>query len=110
MKKLTVAKRNEMIRNEVIKLLNGGNFEENFKQVAGTKFAVDVVVNGITYVCRVDIVVPKEQDILANEMNEEFIQEQELKEQDRKEKEIAKQKKIKKDTAARAKAKAEKGE
>ena len=105
-KNITIAKRNEMVRVEAMKELQTNGLE-NFLQVAGTKYAIDVEVQNEVFTCRVDIVVPKEQgeEFKAQYLNDLYVEDLEEKAKSKQEKEIAKQKKIAKDTETRAKAK-----
>lgn len=105
-KNITIAKRNEMVRAKAMEELQENGLQ-NFLQVAGTKYAIDVEVQGEVFTCRVDLVVPKEQgeENTAQYLNDLYLEDLEQKEITKKEKEIAKQKKIAKDTATRAKAK-----
>lgn len=102
MEKITIAKRNEMLREKALKGILDGSLQ--MLPVAGSKFAVDVELNGEFYCVRIDIVVPKfeaGQELSAVDMNEEYKLDQESKRLAQEEKAKAKEKKITRDKKTR---------
>lgn len=111
MEKMTVAKRNEILRGLAVKALGLDKVEE-LLQVAGSKYAIDVELNGEYYPVRIDIVVPKieEDDACqtAQDMHEEYMATQAEKEEKKKAQAEAKAKKIARDAKLREEKKAAK--
>lgn len=112
MEKLTVAKKNEILREKAYEMLIKEN-AEIFK-VAGSKFMVNVDFEGEKVPVRIDFVVPKidPEDTcqFAEDFAEIYEQDQAEKAKAKEEKEKAKQKKIARDKKLREQKKAEKGE
>ena len=112
MAKLTVAKINELARNEALKLINESGLKD-FLQVEGTKFAKDFTFETeegtFTKPVRIDVVVPKlEEGENAETLQADFEFKLEEKRQKEQEKAEAKAKKIARDEKRRAEAKANK--
>ena len=111
MMKLTVAKKNEILRGIAMQAL-GLDKAENLLQVAGSKYAIDVEFEGEFYPIRIDIVVPKidEDDACqtAQDMHEEYMATQAEKEEKKKAQAEAKAKKIARDQKLREEKKAAK--
>lgn len=111
MMKLTVAKKNEILRGIAMQAL-GLDKAENLLQVAGSKYAIDVEFEGEFYPIRIDIVVPKidEDDACqtAQDMHEEYMAAQAEKEEKKKAQAEAKAKKIARDQKLREEKKAAK--
>lgn len=112
MEKLTVAKKNELLRKGAFeKIIKEGVLGNELLQVAGSKFMVNVELEGEIVPVRIDFVVPKiaEDDTcqFAEDFAEEYAKEQEEKRVAKEEKEKAKAKKIERDKKKRAKAKEE---
>lgn len=102
---------NKLTKAQVDKILRGLAFDkimagEKPLQVAGSKFAVNVEYNGNPYVVRIDFVVPKEQDYLAEDLHDEYMASVAEKEAEKAEKAKAKAKKIARDEKLRAEKKA----
>ena len=109
MEKLTVAKKNELLRKGAFeKIIKEGVLGNELLQVAGSKFMVNVELEGEIVPVRI---VPKiaEDDTcqFAEDFAEEYAKEQEEKRVAKEEKEKAKAKKIERDKKKRAKAKEE---
>lgn len=109
-KKLTVAKKNEMLRNQVIeRIFKEGIINTELLQVAGSKFMINADFEGEKVPVRVDIVVPKISEDDTNQFAEDFADEyqQKLKDkaEEKAEKEKAKAKKIERDKKRREQAK-----
>ncbi len=113
MGKLTVAKKNEILRERAFEMLikEGVLGTELFK-VAGSKFMVNVEFEGEKIPVRIDFVVPKidPEDTcqFAEDFAELYEQDQEEKRIAKEEKEKAKQKKIARDKKLREQKKMEK--
>lgn len=102
---------NKLTKAQVDKILRGLAFDkimagEKPLQVAGSKFAINVEYEGNPYVVRVDFVVPKEQDYLAEDLHDEYMASVAEKEAEKAEKAKAKAKKIARDEKLRAEKKA----
>lgn len=110
MEKISVAKKNDILRDGAIKKLGLETIEDLFK-VANTKFMVNIPFEGEYYPVRIDIVVPKidENDScqLAEDFAEEYEKGLEDKAKAKAEKEALKAKKIARDKKLREKAKKE---
>lgn len=101
----------KLTKAQVDKILRGLAFDkimagEKPLQVAGSKFAINVEYEGNPYVVRVDFVVPKEQDYLAEDLHDEYMASVAEKEAEKAEKAKAKAKKIARDEKLRAEKKA----
>ena len=111
MMKLTVAKKNEILRGLAMQTL-GLDKAENLLQVAGSKYAIDEEFEGEWYPVRIDVVVPKitedDEAQTAQDMHEEYMNEQAEKLADKQAKAEAKAKKIARDEKLRAEKKAAK--
>lgn len=105
MTKLTIAKKNEILRGLAMEAL-GLKDNKDLLQVAGSKYAIDVQFDGEWYPVRIDIVVPKITDdseaATAVEMAELYANEQAEKAEAKKAKAEAKAKKIARDEKLRA--------
>lgn len=122
MEKITIAKKNEILRGLAFeKIIKEGILGEDLLQVAGSKYMTNVEYDGIMVPVRIDFVVPKieEEDtcLVAEDFAEEYAQAQEQKRLDKEQKRIAKEKKIARDKKlreekrlAKEQAKQEKGE
>lgn len=115
MEKITVAKKNEILRGKAMEMvLVEGILGKEMLQVAGSKFMVNVDYEGEKIPVRIDFVVPKidPEDTcqFAEDFAEIYEQEQAEKAKVKEEKEKAKQKKIARDKKLREQKKAEKGE
>lgn len=102
---------NKLTKAQVDKILRGLAFDkimagEKPLQVAGSKFAINVEYEGNPYVVRVDFVVPKEQDYLAEDLHDEYMASVAEKEAEKAEKAKAKAKKVARDEKIRAEKKA----
>ena len=102
---------NKLTKAQVDKILRGLAFDkimagEKPLQVAGSKFAINVEYEGNPYVVRIDFVVPKEQDYLAEDLHDEYKALEAEKEAERAEKAKAKAKKVERDEKLRAQKKA----
>lgn len=110
-KKLTVAKKNEILREKAYEMLIKENVE--IFKVAGSKFMVNVDFEGEKIPVRLDFVVPKidPEDTcqFAEDFAEIYEQEQEEKRLAKEEKQKAKEKKIARDKKLREQKKQEKG-
>ena len=102
-KKLTKAQIDTILRGLAFDKIMAG---EKPLQVAGSKFAINVEYEGNPYVVRVDFVVPKEQDYLAEDLHDEYMASVAEKEKEKAEKAQAKAKKIARDEKLRAEKKA----
>lgn len=115
MEKLTVAKKNEILREKAFEMIvKEGLLGNELLQVAGSKFMVNVDFEGEKIPVRIDFVVPKIDLEDTCQFAEDFA---ELYEQDQEEKRIAKEekakakaKKIERDKKLREEKKKEKGE
>lgn len=111
-KKLTVAKKNEILRERAYEMLIKDNVE--IFKVAGSKFMVNVDFEGEKIPVRLDFVVPKidPEDTcqFAEDFAELYEQEQEEKRIAKEEKAKAKEKKIARDKKLREQKKQAKGE
>lgn len=93
MEKLTIAKKNELLREKAFqKVIKEGIEGVELFKVAGSKFMVNVDFEGETIPVRVDFVVPKIDPEDTCQFAEDFA---ELYAQDQKEKELAKEEKAK---------------
>jgi len=115
MEKLTIAKKNEMLRERAFEMLiKEGLLGDTLFKVAGSKFMVNVDFEGEKIPVRVDFVVPKidPEDTcqFAEDFAELFEQDQEEKRIAKEEKAKAKEKKIARDKKLREQKKQEKGE
>lgn len=117
MEKLTVAKKNEILRQKAFDLITKENLEGILFQVAGSKFMVNVEFEGEQIPVRIDFVVPKIDSEDTCQFAEDFAElyqaDQAEKAKAKEEKQKAKEKKIARDKKLReekAKAKEEKGE
>lgn len=114
MEKLTVAKKNEILRAKAMEMVLKENLEGILFQVAGSKFMVNVNFEGENIPVRIDFVVPKidKEDTcqFAEDFAELYQADQAEKAQAKAEKEKAKEKKIARDKKLREQKKAEKGE
>lgn len=110
-KKLTVAKKNEILRERAYEMLIKENVE--IFKVAGSKFMINVDFEGEKIPVRLDFVVPKidPEDTcqFAEDFAEIYEQEQEEKRLAKEEKQKAKEKKIARDKKLREQKKQEKG-
>lgn len=107
MEKLTQAKRNEMLREKAFEKIIKEGLEQELLKVAGSKYMLNVELNGEYYPVRIDFVVPKiaKDDTcqLAEDFAELYQAEQEEKRKAKEEKQKAKEKKIARDKKLRAK-------
>jgi uncharacterized protein YwgA len=106
MEKLTVAKKNEILREKAFEILiKDGLLGDKLLKVAGSKFMVNVEFDGEQIPVRIDFVVPKidSEDTLqfAEDFAELYEQEQEEKRKAKEEKQKAKEKKIARDKKIR---------
>jgi hypothetical protein len=105
MEKLTVAKKNEILREAVFERIIRPEILEELKKVAGSKFMIDQEYDGEYYPVRVDFVVPKINPEDTCQTSEDFAelyeQEQEEKRLAKEEKQKAKEKKIARDKKLR---------
>lgn len=93
MEKLTVAKKNEILREKAFEMIvKEGLLGNELLQVAGSKFMVNVDFEGEKIPVRIDFVVPKIDLEDTCQFAEDFA---ELYEQDQEEKRIAKEEKAK---------------
>lgn len=108
--KMTVAKRNEILRDIAFEKIIKENSE--LLQIAGSKYALDIEFKGEFYPVRIDFVVPKinAEDGLqtAQDMHEDYVNQVEEKRLDKEQKALAKAKKIARDTKNREEMKAAK--
>lgn len=115
MEKLTIAKKNEILRERAFNMLIKEDLlNDKLFKVAGSKFMVNVDFEGEQIPVRIDFVVPKidPEDTcqFAEDFAELYEQEQEEKRIAKEEKQKAKEKKIARDKALREKKKKEKEE
>lgn len=115
MEKLTQARKNEILRERAFdKIIKEGLLGNTLLKVAGSKFMLNVELEGEQYPVRIDFVVPKidKEDTcqFAEDFAELYEQEQEEKRVAKKEKAKAKEKKIARDKKLREKKKQEEGE
>ena len=115
MEKMTIAKRNEILRQKAFdKLFKEGILGIDLLQVAGSKFMTDIEFEGEIYPVRIDIVVPKidKDDTcqFAQDFADEYAQDLEEKKIAKEEKQKAKEKKIARDKKLREQKKQAKGE
>ena len=115
MEKMTIAKRNEILRQRAFdKLFKEGILGIDLLQVAGSKFMTDIEFEGEVYQVRIDIVVPKidKDDTcqFAQDFADEYAQDLEEKKIAKEEKQKAKEKKIARDKKLREQKKQAKGE
>lgn len=115
MEKLTIAKKNEILRERAFNMLIKEDLlNDKLFKVAGSKFMVNVEFEGEQVPVRIDFVVPKidPEDTcqFAEDFAELYEQEQEEKRIAKEEKQKAKEKKIARDKALREKKKKEKEE
>lgn len=113
MEKMTQAKRNEVLRGKAFEMIiKEGLLGDKLLKVAGSKFMVNVELDGENYPVRVDFVVPKidKEDTcqFAEDFAELYEQEQEEKRVAKEEKLKAKEKKIARDKKLREQKKMEK--
>ena len=113
MKKLTVAKKNEILREKAFEMLiKEGLLGDTLLKVAGSKYMINVDFEGEKIPVRIDFVVPKikEDDVcqFAEDFADLYAQDQEEKRIAKEEKEKAKQKKIARDKKLREQKKLEK--
>lgn len=106
MEKLTVAKKNEILREKAFEMLiKEGLLGDTLLKVAGSKYMVNVDFEGEKVPVRIDFVVPKidTEDTcqFAEDFAEIYEQEQAEKEQAKIEKQKAKEKKIARDKKLR---------
>ena len=101
--KLTKAQIDKILRNLAYDKIMAG---EKPLQIAGSKFAINVEYEGNPYVVRIDFVVPKEQDYLAEDLHDEYKALEAEKEAEKAEKAKAKAKKKERDEKRRAQKKA----
>lgn len=106
MEKITVAKRNEILRGLAIqKIIKEEVTGTELLQVAGSKFMINVEYEGEKYPVRIDFVVPKidaeDSCQFAEDFAEEYQNDQEQKRLDKEEKAKAKEKKIARDKQLR---------
>ena len=107
MEKMTIAKRNEILRQRAFdKLFKEGILGIDLLQVAGSKFMTDIEFEGEIYPVRIDIVVPK----IDKDDTCQFAQDLEEKKIAKEEKQKAKEKKIARDKKLREQKKQAKGE
>ena len=115
MEKLTLAKKNEILRERAFDMLiKEGLLNDKLFKIAGSKFMVNVEFEGEQIPVRIAFEVPKidPEDTcqFAEDFAELYQQEQEEKERAKQEKQKAKEKKIARDKALREKKKKEKKE
>lgn len=115
MGKLTVAKKNEILREKAFeKIIKEGILGDTLLRVAGSKFMVNVEFEGEVVPVRIDFVVPKidveDTCQFAEDFAELYTQEQEEKRKEKEEKQRLKEKKIERDKKLREKKKQDKGE
>ena len=92
MEKMTIAKRNEILRQKAFdKLFKEGILGIDLLQVAGSKFMTDIEFEGEVYPVRIDIVVPKIDKDDTCQFAQDFADEYA---QDLEEKKIARDKKL----------------
>lgn len=113
MEKMTQAKRNEVLRGKAFEMIiKEGLLGDKLLKVAGSKFMVNVELEGETYAVRIDFVVPKidKDDTcqFAEDFAELYQQEQDAKAKEKEEKAKAKAKKIERDKKLREQKKAQK--
>lgn len=112
MEKITLAKKNEILRGKAYEMLIKEGVE--IFQVAGSKFMVNVDFEGEKVPVRIDFVVPKidPEDTcqFAEDFAEVYEQDQADKAKAKEEKQKAKEKKIARDKKLREQKKQEKGE
>jgi hypothetical protein len=106
MEKLTVAKRNEILRGKAFEMLiNKDLFGDKLFKVSGSKYMINVNFEGEQIPVRIDFVVPKinAEDTcqFAEDFAELYEQEQEEKRVAKEEKQKAKEKKIARDKKLR---------
>lgn len=101
--KLTKAQMDKILRGLAFDKIMSG---EKPLQVAGSKYAINVEYEGNPYVVRIDFVVPKEQDYLAEDLYDDYMNSVAEKEKEKEEKAKAKAKKIARDEKLRAEKKA----
>ena len=106
MEKITMAKKNEMLRELAFnKIIKEGITGTELLKVAGSKYMINVELDGETYAVRIDFVVPKidKDDTcqFAEDFAELYNQEQEEKAKEKEEKAKAKAKKIARDKKLR---------
>lgn len=115
MEKLTIAKKNEILRGKAFEMIiKEGLLGNELLQVAGSKFMVNVDYEGEKIPVRIDFVVPKidPEDTcqFAEDFAEIYEQDQVDKAKAKEEKQKAKEKKIARDKKLREQKKQEKGE
>lgn len=114
MEKITVAKRNEILREKAYNAIIKEDIINRLLKVAGSKYMINVEFEGEQIPVRIDFVVPKidKDDTcqFAEDFAELYEQEQEEKRIAKEEKQKAKEKKIARDKALREKKKKEKGQ
>lgn len=115
MEKLTQARKNELLREKAFeRVVKEGLLGDTLLKVAGSKFMLNVELEGEQYPVRIDFVVPKidKEDTcqFAEDFAELYEQEQEEKRVAKEEKAKAKEKKIARDKKLREKKKQEEGE
>lgn len=115
MEKLTIAKKNEILREKAFEMIiKEGLLGNELLQVAGSKFMVNVDYEGEKIPVRIDFVVPKidPEDTcqFAEDFAEIYEQDQVDKAKAKEEKQKAKEKKIARDKKLREQKKQEKGE
>ena len=111
MEKLTVAKRNELLREKAFERIIKEGLENELLKVAGSKYMLNVELNGEYYPVRIDFVVPKidKEDTcqVAEDFAELYKEEQEENRLAKEEKQRAKEKKIARDKKLREQKKKE---
>lgn len=115
MEKITIAKKNEILRERAFEMLiKEGLLGDTLLKVAGSKFMVNVDYEGEKVPVRIDFVVPKidPEDTcqFAEDFAELYEQDQEEKRLAKEEKQKAKEKKIARDKKLREQKKQAKGE
>lgn len=114
MEKITIAKRNEILREKAYNAIIKEDIINRLLKVAGSKYMINVEFEGEQIPVRIDFVVPKidKDDTcqFAEDFAELYEQEQEEKRIAKEEKQKAKEKKIARDKALREKKKKEKGQ
>ena len=102
---MTVAKRNEILRKKAEEIVLNENLEGVLFQVAGSKFMLNVELEGEKYPVRIDFVVPKidtdDELQFAEDFAEAYQFDQEEKEKEKAEKAQAKAKKKARDEEER---------
>lgn len=114
MEKMTIAKRNEILREKAYNAIIKEDIIDRLLKVAGSKYMINVEFEGEQIPVRIDFVVPKidKDDTcqFAEDFAELYEQEQEEKRIAKEEKQKAKEKKIARDKALREKKKKEEGQ